>query len=86
MPRSAPTQDQVSRWSDAGLPDLPPALAFGIAATIGIVAVFAILTRATMGAALAHQLPQLERGSRILQGIAAVAIIAIGLYTLATLR
>jgi hypothetical protein len=59
-------------------------LALGIAATIGIVAVFAIIARAIMGVALAHRLPQLDRGARVQQGIAAVAIIAIGVYTLMT--
>jgi nickel/cobalt transporter (NicO) family protein len=57
-------------------------LAFGIAATIGIVAVLAIAARATLGASLIHHLPVLDRGARVLQGMAAVAIIAIGLYTL----
>jgi ABC-type nickel/cobalt efflux system permease component RcnA len=61
-------------------------LALGISATIGIVAVAAILARASMGAALAHRLPQLERGSRILQGAAAIAIITLGTYALATLH
>lgn len=61
-------------------------LALGITMTIGIVAIFAILVRNTFGHALTKRLPQLERGSRILQGIAAVVIIAIGLHTLATLR
>ena len=58
------------------------ALALGIAATIGIVAVLAIAARATLGASLVHRLPQLDRGARVLQGMAAVAIIAIGVYTL----
>lgn len=62
------------------------ALALGIATTIGIVAVVTILARHTLGQALAHRLPQLERGARILQGIAGGAIILIGLMTLAQLR
>jgi nickel/cobalt transporter (NicO) family protein len=57
-------------------------LALGIATTIGIVAVVTILARHTLGQALAHRLPQLERGARIMQGIAGVVIIAIGLLTL----
>lgn len=62
------------------------ALALGIATTIGIVAVMTILARYTLGQALAHRLPQLERGARILQGIAGGAIILIGLMTLAQMR
>lgn len=61
------------------------ALAFGIATTIGIVAVVTILARHTLGQALAQRLPQLERGARILQA-AGVAIIAIGALTLSQLR
>jgi len=60
-------------------------LALGISLTIGIVAVLAIFARSTMGTALAHRLPRLERGARILQGSAAVAIIALGMYTLAAI-
>jgi hypothetical protein len=48
--------------------------------------VVAILARHTLGQALAHRLPQLERGARILEGIADGAIILIGLMTLAQLR
>jgi nickel/cobalt exporter len=62
------------------------ALALGIATTIGIVAVVTILARHTLGQALAHRLPQLERGARVLQGIAGGAIIVIGLTTLLQLR
>ena len=62
------------------------ALALGIATTIGIVAVVTILARHTLGQALAHRLPQLERGARLLQGIARGAIIAIGLLTVAQFR
>ena len=60
-------------------------LALGISLTIGVVAVLAILARSTMGAALSHRLPQLERGAQILQGLAAVAIIGLGIYALAAL-
>ena len=61
-------------------------LALGISATIGIVAVLAIVIRTSMGAALADRLHQLDRGARALQAIAALAIIAIGFYTLSALR
>ena len=60
-------------------------LALGIATTIGLVAVLAIVMRASAGRALAHRLPQIDRGARILQGLATLAIIAIGLRTLLTL-
>lgn len=60
-------------------------LALGITTTIACVAVFAIVARSTMGAALAHRIPQLERGARVLQGVAAVMVIAIGVYTLAAM-
>jgi len=58
------------------------ALALGIATTIGIVAMVTILARHTLGQALAHRLPQLERGARVLQGLAGAAILAIGVITL----
>ena len=54
------------------------ALALGIATTIGIVAVVTILARYMLGQALAHRIPQLERGARVLQGIAGAAIVVIG--------
>jgi ABC-type nickel/cobalt efflux system permease component RcnA len=60
-------------------------LALGIAVTIGVVAALAILARDRIGAALAQRLPALERGARILQGIAGAAVMAIGIFTLATL-
>ena len=61
-------------------------LALGISATIGIVAVLAIGARSFLGIALVHWLPQIERGSLVLQRLAALTIIAIGLYTLSVLR
>jgi ABC-type nickel/cobalt efflux system permease component RcnA len=61
-------------------------LALGIATTIGLVAIFAIMGRTIMGTALGNRVPQLDRGARVLQGMAAVAIIAIGVYTLVILR
>ena len=60
-------------------------LALGISLTIGTVAVLAIVVRGTMGAALASRLHQLEQGARVVQGVAAVAIIVLGTYTLAWL-
>jgi nickel/cobalt transporter (NicO) family protein len=58
-------------------------LALGISLTIGGVALLAMLARYAIAAPLAHRLPQLERGARILQGAAAVLIIALGVYMLA---
>ena len=59
-------------------------LALGISATIGIVAVLAIVARNTVGLALTDRLPQIERGARVLQGVAGMAIIAIGAATVVT--
>jgi nickel/cobalt exporter len=61
-------------------------LALGISTTIGIVAVLAIGARSFLGTALLHWLPQIERGSLMLQRLAAVAIIAIGVLTIIGLR
>jgi ABC-type nickel/cobalt efflux system permease component RcnA len=60
-------------------------LALGISLTIGTVAVLAIMVRGTAGVALAGRLPELERGARILQGLAAVVIIGLGIYAMAVL-
>jgi nickel/cobalt exporter len=60
-------------------------LALGISVTIGCVALLAILARNTIAAGLAHRLLQLERGARVVQGAAAVCIIALGTYTIAAL-
>jgi ABC-type nickel/cobalt efflux system permease component RcnA len=57
-------------------------LALGISLTIGCVTLLAILARNTIAEPLAHRLPQLERGARIVQGAAAVIIIALGIYTM----
>lgn len=57
-------------------------LALGISLTIGLVAIAAIVGRATMGKALASRLPQLDRGARVVQGVAGAVIVAIGAYTL----
>ena len=60
-------------------------LALGISLTVGCVALLAIIARNTMGAALAHRLPHFKRGARIVQGAAAISIIAFGTYTIAAL-
>jgi ABC-type nickel/cobalt efflux system permease component RcnA len=60
-------------------------LALGVSFTIGTVAVLAILVRGRAGAALAGRLPRLERGARIVQGLAALAIIAFGTFAIAML-
>lgn len=59
-------------------------LTLGITTTIGLVALLAIATRASMGAAFARHLPQFKRNARILQAVTAVAIVGIGAYTLAS--
>jgi ABC-type nickel/cobalt efflux system permease component RcnA len=59
------------------------ALAAGIATTIGIVAVATILLRRVLGMAFVHRLPQLDYGTRVLQGLAGTAIVMIGVATLA---
>ena len=61
------------------------ALALGIAVTIGTVALIAILARKVLGASLGQYLPRLERGARIIQGIAGAIIISLGTYTLVTI-
>jgi cytochrome c biogenesis protein CcdA len=58
------------------------ALALGIATTIGLVAVAAIIGRHTLGVVLLDRLPQLERASRVLQGVAGAGIVAIGVCTI----
>jgi nickel/cobalt exporter len=62
------------------------ALALGIAFTIGIVALCAILARWSMGAAIGPRLSALDRGGRIVQGVCGILIIAIGIYTMSKLR
>lgn len=62
------------------------ALALGISLTIGSVALIAILARRTLGAALGTWLPGLERGARVIQGLAGGTIVVIGLAMLASLR
>ena len=62
------------------------ALALGIATTIGIIAVVTILSRHALGQGLARRLPQLQRGAWILQSVAGVAIIGIGVLTLSQVR
>jgi ABC-type nickel/cobalt efflux system permease component RcnA len=53
------------------------ALAAGIAFTIGAVALLAIILRRSVGRVLAHRLSGFERGARMLQGVAGVAIVVI---------
>jgi ABC-type nickel/cobalt efflux system permease component RcnA len=53
------------------------ALAFGIATTIGIVALAAITARNMLGTILIDRLPQLERAGRVLQGVAGTAVVLI---------
>jgi ABC-type nickel/cobalt efflux system permease component RcnA len=60
-------------------------LALGIALTIGLVTLAAIVARRMMGWTLAGHLPGLERWSRIAQGVAGALIVAIGIMTLSTL-
>jgi len=59
------------------------ALALGIATTIGLVALLAIFARRRLSATIAGKLPQMEPGSRILQGISGGAIVILGLLALA---
>lgn len=57
-------------------------LALGITATIGSVALLAILVRNRAGNMLADRLPVLDCWSRAAQGAAGALIVAIGLFTL----
>lgn len=61
-------------------------LALGIATTIGLVALAAILVRERLGAAMLDRLPRLERIGRTIQGIAGAVIVALSVYALITLR
>ncbi len=56
-------------------------LALGISLTIGAVALGAILARRSLGMALGMYLPNIERWSRVTQGVAGVLIVAIGVAT-----
>jgi len=58
------------------------ALASGIAFTIGVVALIAILSRRWLGHALAEKLPRFERAARYLQLAAGVAIVALAAYAI----
>jgi nickel/cobalt exporter len=60
------------------------ALAMGIAFTIGIVALLAILGRRLVGQALVERMPAFERGARIFQGVAGAAIVALSIYAIVT--
>ncbi len=61
-------------------------LALGIALTIGIVALLAIVARRFLGAAVSTWLPGLERWARVLQGFAGGLIVIIAAATLLLLR
>ena len=61
-------------------------LAFGIALTIGMVALLTIVARRFIGAAVATWLPGLERWARVLQGVAGGLIVLIAAFTLWSLR
>ena len=61
-------------------------LALGIALTIGMVAMLAIVARRFLGAAVATWLPGLERWARVLQGVAGGLIVIIAAATLWSLR
>jgi nickel/cobalt transporter (NicO) family protein len=58
------------------------ALAAGIAFTIGMVALLAIILRRSIGHALAHRVSGLEQWARALQAIAGAAIVIIAAYSL----
>jgi nickel/cobalt transporter (NicO) family protein len=60
-------------------------LALGISLTIGTVAVLAILARSTAGVVLVGRISQLERGARVVQSVAAILIIAFGIFAIAAL-
>jgi nickel/cobalt exporter len=59
------------------------ALAAGIAFTIGLVALLAIVGRRLVGQSLAARLPAFERGARILQGVAGLVIVLLAGYAIA---
>lgn len=61
-------------------------LALGISATIGLVALIAIVGRRSLGAAFAPMLPNFERYTRIIQASAGALIVAIGLITISSLK
>lgn len=58
------------------------AITLGIATTLGLVALLAVAGRSLAGAAVLSRLSQFERAARIAQGIAGLAIVAIGLLTM----
>jgi ABC-type nickel/cobalt efflux system permease component RcnA len=60
------------------------ALAAGIAFTIGLVALFAIMARRIAGAALADRLPRYERWGRTLQAVAGGVIVTVAAWTIWT--
>lgn len=62
------------------------ALSLGIATTIGLVALLAILARDRVGVLLADRLPEIERAARIFQAVAGLIIVVLALYAIAALR
>lgn len=75
-------------WSQSSSPMVALvllSLALGISLTIGVVAVLAIVARRVVGAALAGWSPAMERGSRVVQGVAGLLIVIMGLITLVPL-
>ena len=73
-------------WAQGAAPMIAAvliALAAGIAFTIGLVALIAILARRFIGHAVHVHLPRLERGARVLQGLAGAAIMAVAAYSIA---
>jgi hypothetical protein len=56
-------------------------LSAGIATTIGAVALLAIMVRSSVGTALMHRLPSLERKARVLQAVAGAVIFALAVWT-----
>ncbi len=73
-------------WAQGAAPMIAAvliALAAGIAFTIGLVALTAILARRFIGHAIHRHLPRLERGARVLQGLAGAAIMAVAAYSIA---
>ena len=58
------------------------ALAAGIAFTIGLVALLAIVGRRLVGQSLVHRLPAFERGARVLQGAAGLVIVFLAAYAI----
>ena len=61
-------------------------LALGIALTISVVALLAILARQGMSAVLGTFIPSVERWARLVQGVAGALIVVIGVYMIDSVR